>query len=127
MASVADRSDVAETEVLHVAATRPQLVPILGIPLSLANVLMIGSFAIANLFHATILGIGTGCILAGFASLLMRRDYNGVRIFGIWLRLCSLWISANRMGGLTANHFPGRRRRRFRTAAYRGIRASDAH
>ena len=72
-------------------------------------------------------GIGTGCILAGFASLLMRRDYNGVRIFGIWLRLCSLWISANRMGGLTANHFPGRRRRRFRTAAYRGIKASDAH
>ena len=82
---------------------------------------MIGSFAIANLFHATILGIGTGCILAGFASLLMRRDYNGVRIFGIWLRLCSLWISANRMGGLTANHFPGRRRRRFKTPAYRGI------
>jgi type IV secretory pathway VirB3-like protein len=127
MASIADQPDAADTEVLHVAATRPQLVPILGIPLGLANVLLVGSFAIANLFHATILGIGTGCILAGFASLLMRRDYNGVRIFGIWLRLCSLWISASQMGGLTANHLPDPRRRRFRTPVYRGIRPSDAH
>jgi len=122
MANDPDRQDVAETEVLDVSATRPQLVPLLGIPLGLANVLLVGSFAIANLFHATILGIGTGCILAGFASLLVRRDYNGVRIFGIWMRLCALWLSASHMGGATANHFPTQRRRWFKTTAYRGIR-----
>jgi type IV secretory pathway VirB3-like protein len=126
MANETDQRDEAEAEVLDVAATRPQLVPFVGIPLGLANILLVGSFAIANLFHATILGIGAGCILAGFASLLVRRDYNGVRIFGIWIRLCALWLSASRMGGATACHFPQHRRRRFKATAYRGMRTSDA-
>ena len=99
-----------EIETLHVGDTKPALVPFVNIPVELASLLIVGSFAVANLFHATLLGLGTGAILAGFASLLTRRDYNGIRIFGIYTRLCSLWLSAHRLGGLSVNHFPPRRR-----------------
>lgn len=110
--------DDFDEEDLEVAATRPPLIPVVGIPLGLGLVYLMGAFAIANIFHQTVFGIGAAVILTFFSSLLMRRDYNGVRIFGIWCRLCAQWLSARKMHGMTVSHFPMRQDRR---AAPRGV------
>lgn len=102
--------DAFDEDVLDVETTRPPLIPVLGIPLGLALVFVMGAFFIANVLHQTIVGIGLAVMLSFFSSILMRRDYNGVRIFGIWCRLCALWLQARRMHGMTVSHWPMVRR-----------------
>ncbi len=96
----------AQVDKLHIGETKPVIVPYVGLPIELFVLLIIGTFAIMNLFHATIFGLGTGVMVGGFASFLMHRDYNGIRIAGISVRLCSLWLGASAFGGITVAALP---------------------
>lgn len=94
-----------ETEVLDVEATRPPLVPFIGIPLGLAVLYGAMAFVMSNIFHQTVLGIGLALMLTAFSAILIRRDYNGVRIFGIYCRLGAQWLQQRKMHGLSVSHW----------------------
>lgn len=104
-------SDILEEEPLHVAGTRPALMA--GIPMELAVVLTTAFFAIDVAAHSMLWGFA----FAPFwflGAVLVRHDYNGVRIFFIWLRSSALMLDAHLWGGASVSPLPVRLPRRPR-------------
>jgi type IV secretion system protein VirB3 len=96
---------------LFVAATRPALV--VGMPIGLAVVFMM-VFALImilgqNPFYELVL-----VPLWFGARMLVRYDYNAVRIVSLWLQSSARSFDAHRWGGASPSPFPVRRSSRPR-------------
>ena len=93
---------------LFVAATRPALVA--GMPIGLAVAFMM-VFALIMIFGEDPLYEVVLVPLWFAARMVVRYDYNGVRIVGLWLRSSARSIDAHRWGGSSPAPFPIRRSR----------------
>src|SRR5215469_1219858 len=96
---------------LFVAATRPALVA--GMPIGLAVAFLMAFpliiiFAENPLYELVLAPVWFG------ARLIVRYDYNAVRIVALWLRSAARSIDAHRWGGASPAPFPVRRSRRPR-------------
>ena len=103
-----------EEATLFVAATRPALVA--GMPIGLA-VAFLMAFALIIIFGENPL-YELVLVPAWFgARLLVRYDYNAVRIVALWLQTAARSLDAHRWGGASPAPFPIRRTRRPRGIA----------
>ncbi|MGH7043309.1 MAG: type IV secretion system protein VirB3 [Acetobacteraceae bacterium] len=94
-----------ESEPLHVADTRPALM--FGIPMELAVVFGTAFFAIDTELHTPFWGF----VVLPFwflAAVLVRTDYNGVRVFFVWLRTSAVMFDSYLWGGASVAPFPVR-------------------
>jgi type IV secretion system protein VirB3 len=97
-----------ESSPLFVAATRPALVA--GMPIGLAVAFMM-AFALIMIFgedplyELVLVPVWFG------ARLIVRYDYNGVRIVALWLQTSARSIDAHRWGGASPAPFPVRQAR----------------
>jgi type IV secretion system protein VirB3 len=103
-----------EESPLFVAATRPALVA--GMPIGLAVAFLLAFaliiiFAENPLYEIILLPAWFG------ARLLLRYDYNAVRIVALWLQTSARSLDAHRWGGASPAPFPIRRTRRPRGIA----------
>ena len=103
---------------LFVAATRPALVA--GMPIGLAVAFLLAFaliiiFAEDPLYELILLPAWFG------ARLLLRYDYNAVRIVGLWLQSSARSLDAHRWGGASPAPFPVRRFRGSGPPRPRGI------
>lgn len=94
--------ELAETT-LHVAATRPAM--LWGLPLQLAIVFFISFGVIAVVMHNMLYGAAVGPIWFS-ASLLVRRDYNAVRVTALWLRTSASALDSHLWGGASSSPLP---------------------
>jgi type IV secretion system protein VirB3 len=96
---------------LHVAATRPAL--LWGLPLQLASVFIVAFGMIAVVMHNLL--YGAVLVPLWFAAgLLVRRDYNAVRVFGLWLRTSASAFDSHLWGGSSVSPLPVRPSKRAR-------------
>ena len=96
---------------LFVAATRPALVA--GMPIGLAVAFMM-AFALIMIFGEKPLYELVLLPLWFGARMIVRYDYNGVRIVALWLQSSARSIDAHRWGGASPTPFPVRRSRQPR-------------
>jgi type IV secretion system protein VirB3 len=102
--------DLAETT-LHVAATRPAL--LWGLPLQLAATFVIAFGVIAVAMHNMLYG----AVLAPLwfaAGLLVRRDYNAIRVTALWLRTSASAFDSHIWGGASVSPLPVKTSKRAR-------------
>ncbi|MBB3175240.1 type IV secretion system protein VirB3 [Endobacter medicaginis] len=92
-----------EEETLYLAATRPAL--FMGIPLSLAGVLVMAAGLVVVIFKNPLYLILMGPIY-GAARILVARDYNAVRVVGLWFRTKGRKVDKHVWGGSTVSNFP---------------------
>jgi type IV secretion system protein VirB3 len=92
-----------ETEPLSVADTRPALM--FGIPMELAVVLGTAFFAIDTELHSPFWGFAVVPFWF-LAAVLVRTDYNGVRIFFLWLRTSAVMFDSYLWGGASLAPLP---------------------
>jgi len=103
-----------EASPLFVAATRPALVA--GMPIGLAVAFMM-AFALIMIFGEN--PLYELVLVPGWfgARLLVRYDYNAVRIVALWLQTSARSLDAHRWGGASPAAFPVRQSRRPRGIA----------
>jgi type IV secretion system protein VirB3 len=97
--------DDLEQDVLHVGATRPAMV--WGIPFFLIvpvfvlclEIEMIMGMKMAAIFDPPIVLI---------AVVIVKYDYNGPRLWWVWLTTRALILDDMHWGGTVASHFPAR-------------------
>lgn len=92
-----------ETELLSVADTRPALM--FGIPMELAVVFGTAFFAIDTELHSPFWGFAVVPFWF-LAAILVRTDYNGVRIFFLWLRTSAVMFDSHLWGGASLAPLP---------------------
>ena len=92
-----------ETEHLSVADTRPALM--FGIPMELAVVFGTAFFAIDTELHSPFWGFAVVPFWF-LAAVLVRTDYNGVRVFFVWLRTSAVMFDSHLWGGRPLPRFP---------------------
>lgn len=90
---------------LFVAATRPALVA--GMPIGLA-VAFLMAFALIMIFAENPLYELVLAPVWFCARVIVRHDYNAVRIVALWLRSTARSIDAHRWGGASPASFPVR-------------------
>jgi type IV secretion system protein VirB3 len=103
-----------EASPLFVAATRPALVA--GMPIGLAVAFMM-AFALIMIFGKNPLYELVLVPVWFGARLIVRYDYNAVRIIALWLQSAARSIDAHRWGGASPAPFPVRTGRRPRGIA----------
>jgi type IV secretion system protein VirB3 len=95
--------DPLEEDTLHVGATRPAMV--YGVPF-----FIIVPVFILCLEIEMILGMRMACILDPpivlIAVAMVKHDYNGPRLWWIWLQTRALILDDSYWGGTVASHFP---------------------
>ncbi|HUZ62971.1 MAG TPA: type IV secretion system protein VirB3 [Acetobacteraceae bacterium] len=96
-----------EAEPLHVADTRPALM--FGIPMELAVIFGSAFFAIDTELHTPFWGFAV-LPFWFLAAVLVRTDYNGVRVFFVWLRTSAVTFDSYLWGGASVAPFPARLR-----------------
>jgi type IV secretion system protein VirB3 len=98
-----------EEEVLFVAATRPAIMPLLGLPHSLAIIFLCAGLEIIiqtkDFFWELAL-----VPLWLIAVLYVRHDYNAMRILNLWLLSKARSLDAWRWGGASLSPWPIRER-----------------
>jgi type IV secretory pathway VirB3-like protein len=99
-----------EKEVLFVAATRPAIMPILGLPHGLA-IIFVCAFMEVIIWTQNFLDELILLPFWGAAFLYVRHDYNAMRILGLWFQsksksLLDFW----RWGGASLSPWPIRER-----------------
>jgi type IV secretion system protein VirB3 len=101
--------EAREEEVLFVAATRPALMPILGLPHSLAIIFVCAGAEIVITTQSFLdeLFLVPLWLIAFF---YVRNDYNAVRILMIWLQSSARSLDAWRWGGASLSPWPIRAR-----------------
>lgn len=92
-----------ETESLSVADTRPAMM--FGIPMELAVIFGTACFAIDTEFHSPFWGLAVVPFWF-LAAVLVRTDYNGVRIFFVWLRTSAAMFDSYLWGGASLAPMP---------------------
>lgn len=102
--------ELAETT-LHVAATRPAM--LWGLPLQLALVFFMAAGVTAVAMHNALYAVVVLPIWLA-ASLLVRRDYNAVRVTGLWLSTTGSALDSQLWGGASTSPLPVRISRRAR-------------
>ncbi len=93
---------LAETT-LHVAATRPAL--LWGMPLELAAVFIMAFGIITVACHNFLYG-GVVIPLWWAAHLLVRRDYNAIRVTFLWLLTAASALDSHLWGGASVAPLP---------------------
>ena len=88
---------------LHVAATRPAL--LWGMPLELAAFFIICFGVITVIAHNALYGLVVVPMWWG-ASLLVRRDYNAIRVTFIWLLTSAFALDSHLWGGASISTLP---------------------
>jgi type IV secretion system protein VirB3 len=95
--------DALEEDVLHVGATRPAMV--YGIPF-----FIIVPVFVVCLEIEMILGVKMACILDPpiilAAVITVKHDYNGPRLWWVWLTTRALILDDWHWGGTAASHLP---------------------
>ncbi len=105
----------AETELhvetLHVAATRPAM--LWGLPLQLALVFFVAAGVTGVAMHNALYDVA---ILPPWvaARLLVRRDYNAVRVTFLWLRTSASALDSHLWGGASVSPLPVKLSKRTR-------------
>jgi type IV secretion system protein VirB3 len=101
--------DELEASPLFVAATRPALV--LGLPIGLAVLFMIGAALVMILLQNPFYELGLVPLWL-LVREIVRYDYNGVRIFTLFLQTKAPSFDAHHWGGASPAPFPIRQPRR---------------
>ena len=97
---------------LSVSMTRPIMA--LGVPFQLAVTFGTAAFGINNMTRSLLWGPALVVPLWATAAVLVRRDYNAVRVFFVSLQLWRFHAFASTWGGLSPPPFPIARGKRFR-------------
>ena len=97
--------ELLEEAPLFVAATRPALVA--GMPIGLAVAFMMVFALIMILGQNPFYELGLVPLWFG-ARMIVRYDYNGVRIVTLWLQSSAQSFDAHRWGGASPSPFPVR-------------------
>lgn len=97
-----ENEDLGETS-LHLAGTRPAMVPVIAIPWT-ALILLIGVTAMCAEFYWKFAFLAVPFWPLGF--FIFRRDHNGLRIFAAWLRTAGLDMRAAWFGGTSVEVCP---------------------
>ncbi len=98
-------------EILHVAATRPAM--LWGLPLQLAVVFFMGFGVVGVSMHNALYGLTLAPFWAA-PRLLDRRDYNAVRVTGLWLRTSASALDSHLWGGASVSPLPVKTSKRAR-------------
>jgi type IV secretory pathway VirB3-like protein len=88
---------------LHLAGTRPAMVPIVNVPW-IAMVLLVGVTAELAMIYWKLALIATP--LWPVALFVFRKDHNALRILGAWIRTAGLDFRAHWFGGTSIEVFP---------------------
>jgi type IV secretory pathway VirB3-like protein len=106
-----DPEDLGETD-LHLAGTRPAMVPVLQVPVTSFIVLLgITAELVEIYWRLAVLSIP----LWPVALWVFRRDHNGMRVLSSWLKTAGLDLRASWFGATTIEVFPiGRSKKDFR-------------
>lgn len=105
-----DNRKAGETD-LHLAGTRPAMVPIVNIPW-VSMILLSGiTVELATLYWKLIF---IAVPLWPVALFIFRKDHNGMRILGAWIRTAGMDFHAHWFGGTSVETFPRTYRGRFR-------------
>lgn len=108
-------ADYLEEDDVQLPLTRPNL--FLLIPYELAVGFGIGFFLLDNTFHSWKAGFAI-LPLWGGAAMLVKRDFNGIRVMLTRLRVIATMLEAYRWSGQSLTPFPMKRD----AAVFRGIR-----
>lgn len=102
--------DLGETT-LHLAGTKPAMVPVVNVPWT-AMVLLIGVTAeMAEIYWKMAI---VAVPLWPVALFIFRQDHNGLRVLGSWVKTAGLDLRANWFGGTSVEVFPTTFSGRFR-------------
>lgn len=94
--------DLGETP-LHLAGTRPAMVPIIGVPW-LSMVILVGVTAELAVLYWRLALIAVP--LWPVALFIFRKDHNALRILAAWLSTAGLDFRAHWFGGTSIEVFP---------------------
>jgi type IV secretory pathway VirB3-like protein len=94
-----------EEEVLFVAATRPAIMPLVGLPHSLAIVFLVAGME-TIIFTKSFFSLLWLVPVWGAAFLYVRHDYNAMRILGLWLVTKFHSVDAWRWHGASLSPMP---------------------
>jgi type IV secretion system protein VirB3 len=92
-----------EVDVLHVGATRPAMV--WGIPFFIIVPVFVTCLEIEMIMGLKMMCVLGGPIVLG-AVVIVKHDYNGPRLWWIWITTRALILDDAKWGGSTASHFP---------------------
>lgn len=95
--------------VLHIAATRPSMVPWVGLPYSAAIPLIFVCIEVTLLvggFRGWGYGIGIFIAVAAPLRVLVSRDWYAVDVARVALATTALALDSRSWGGNTVSHFP---------------------
>lgn len=113
-----DRAVALEEVAIEEAATRPPMMPIIGLPLKLGVLLLaIGAilFVLVGTTFSEIIVVGTDLMICAALRPLVALDLNGFDIWLAWLRLDLTCADARAWGGSSPTPFP------LRVAGYYGM------
>ncbi len=93
---------------LYLAATRPAMIPWLGVPYSAGVVLIMAAGLIVIFGHNPVYMIILGPVWVALVALV-RHDYHALRVLDLWSRTSLVSIEAGLWGGASPNPAPLRR------------------
>lgn len=103
-----------EEAVLHVANTRPALVPWIGLPVEVFSPLFVLSCELGMVsWKFAVFSLPLWAI----AAIIVRRDYNAGRVWIAWARTTAASFDGWHWGGSAVSHFPIRAPKRYRGIA----------
>lgn len=109
--------DQLETAPLYIAATRPAMIPWLGLPYYAGVVLIMAAGIIVIFAKNPLYLLGLVPVWAGLASLV-QHDHNALRVLDLWSRTSFMALDAGFWGGSSPNPAPLPRGRK---APVRGV------